>query len=112
MLIPNYSLGPSLSAVSVYFHFKLHFVRTNIAVPESKNAAATSEKLRAPIEGPQHSIFFSSEKIHVNGCMTVVWLALYKHVMPTLMICALVNKSNFWFLGSGCSATVERRSLN
>jgi hypothetical protein len=33
-----------------------------------------------------------SEKIHVNGCMTVVWLALYKHVMPTLMICALVRQ--------------------
>ena len=27
-------------------------------MPESKNAAATSEKLRAAIEGPQHSIFF------------------------------------------------------
>ena len=36
-------------------------------------------------------LFFSSGKIHVNGCMTEVRSSLFKHVMPLLLICALVS---------------------
>ena len=32
-----------------------------------------------------------SEKIHVNGCMDVIRGVLFKHGMPTLLVCALVS---------------------
>ena len=35
--------------------------------------------------------FIASERIHVNGCMDVIRGVLFKHVMPILMICALVG---------------------
>ena len=37
------------------------------------------------------NFFFFSGKIHVNGCMTEVRSSLFKHVMPLLLICALVS---------------------
>ena len=33
----------------------------------------------------------TSEKIHVNGCMDVIRGVLFKHGMPTLLVCALVS---------------------
>ena len=33
----------------------------------------------------------NSEKIHVNGCMDVIRGILFKHGMPTLLVCALVS---------------------
>ena len=35
--------------------------------------------------------YIFSEKIYVNGCMTEARTALFKHVMPLLLICALVS---------------------
>ena len=35
--------------------------------------------------------FFYSQKIWVNGCMTEARQTLFKHVMPLLLICALVS---------------------
>ncbi len=35
--------------------------------------------------------FNFSQKIYVNGCMTEARTALFKHVMPLLLICALVS---------------------
>ena len=32
-----------------------------------------------------------SEKIYVNGCMDVIRGILFKHGMPTLLVCALVS---------------------
>ena len=33
----------------------------------------------------------TSDKIHVNGCMDVIRGVLFKHGMPTLLVCALVS---------------------
>ena len=36
-------------------------------------------------------LLFYSQKIWVNGCMTEARQTLFKHVMPLLLICALVS---------------------